>query len=112
MTTCFLHMNVVMTDQFLTAVSCQARHCSQTVLYLTSFILRSIHFDLLYSLTKYESACHAIQVNGKRFAVLTRFVDELEASLNPDEANAGERSRADGLTDQSDRDSTERSMQE
>ena len=54
----------------------------------------------------------AIQVHGKRFAVLTRFVDELEASLNPDEANIGERSRADGLTDQSDTDSSEQSMQE
>ena len=51
-----------------------------------------------------------LQVHCKRFAVLTRFVDELEASLNPEEAQVKERNRA-GAADQSDRDSSERSTQ-
>jgi len=50
-----------------------------------------------------------LQVHEKRFAVLTRFVDELEASLNPDEAIIGERSRPGNVADQSDRDSCDRS---
>ena len=51
-----------------------------------------------------------LQVHEKRFAVLTRFVDELEASLNPDEAIIGERSRPGNVADQSDRDSCDRSV--
>lgn len=42
--------------------------------------------------------------------MLTRFVDELEASLNPEEMHVAESNKA-GATDQSDRDSSERSMQ-
>ncbi len=49
-------------------------------------------------------------MHEKRFAVLTRFVDELEASLNPDEAIIGERSRPGNVTDQSDRDSCDQSV--
>lgn len=51
-----------------------------------------------------------LQVHGKRFAVLAKFVDELEASLNPDETDVGERSRPANATDQSDRDSDHHSM--
>lgn len=51
-----------------------------------------------------------LQVHGKRFAVLARFVDELEASLNPLPGNVAQRSRLGNATDQSDRESTERSM--
>lgn len=56
------------------------------------------------------NAAHMLQVHRKRFAVLTRFVDELEASLNPEEMHVVERNKA-GAADQSDRDSSERSMQ-
>ena len=53
-----------------------------------------------------------LQVHRKRFAVLTRFVDELEASLNPEEMHVAERNDLKaGATDQSDRDSSECSMQ-
>lgn len=65
---------------------------------------RSLHVFLV------SSAACMLQVHHKRFAVLTRFVDELEASLNPEEVHIVERNKA-GATDQSDRDSSERSMQ-
>ena len=52
-----------------------------------------------------------MQVHGRRFAVLTRFIDELEAALNPDEMHDMDRSN-DSAADQSDRDSSGRSVQD
>ena len=68
------------------------------------------HTRSRYTTFEHLGLCY-VQVHGKRFAVLTRFVDELEASLNPDEANVGERSRPGNAVEQSDRDSSvERSV--
>ena len=55
-----------------------------------------------------DIAC-MLQVHGKRFAVLMRFIDEIEASLNPEEAKTVDH-KAD-LAELSDHDSSEHSMQ-
>ena len=73
-------------------------------LYASCSASRSLHVFLV------PTAANMLQVHRKRFAVLTRFVDELEDSLNPEETQVVERNKA-GATDQSDRDSSERSMQ-
>lgn len=66
---------------------------------------------MLHQVYKSQLVSTDVQVHGKRFAVLIRFVDELEASLNPDEMHDMDRSRA-SFTDQSDRDSSGRSVQD
>ena len=79
-------------------------HCDTLLATCLLASLRSLRVCLV------SNAVCMLQVHRKRFAVLTRFVDELEASLNPEEMHVLEHSKP-GATDQSDRDSSERSMQ-
>lgn len=77
----------------------------------TAAEIEAVHQEIESLQSETEQAVQQYEVHGKRFAVLTRFVDELEASLNPDEANVGERSRPGNAVEQSDRDSSvERSV--
>ncbi|KAL3140903.1 hypothetical protein ABBQ32_005436 [Trebouxia sp. C0010 RCD-2024] len=73
--------------------------------------IAAVHQEIETLQTETEQAVQEYAVHGKRFAVLIRFVDELEASLNPDEMHDMDRSRA-SFTDQSDRDSSGRSVQD
>ena len=52
-----------------------------------------------------------VQVHGKRFAVLTKLIDEIEASLNAEEADVIVHNKV-GTGEQSDRDSSEHSTQD
>ena len=58
----------------------------------------------------FQSAPDMLQVHGKRFAVLTRLIDEIEASLSPEEAKVVDRSKI-SPAEESDGNSSERSMQ-
>lgn len=58
----------------------------------------------------FQSVFDVSQVHGKRFAVLTRLIDEIEASLSSEEANVVDCGKLNPV-DQSDGDSSERSMQ-
>ncbi|DBB18120.1 hypothetical protein WJX82_001170 [Trebouxia sp. C0006] len=76
----------------------------------TAAEIEAVHQEIEVLQAETGQAVQEYEVHEKRFAVLTRFIDELEASLNPDEAIIGEQSRPGNVADQSDRDSCDRSV--
>ncbi|KAA6426781.1 MAG: hypothetical protein FRX49_03106 [Trebouxia sp. A1-2] len=57
----------------------------------TAAEIEAVHQEIEVLQAETDQAVQEYEVHEKRFAVLTRFVDELEASLNPDEAIIAER---------------------
>lgn len=76
----------------------------------TASEIEAVHQEIEVLQAETDQAVQEYEVHEKRFAVLIRFVDELEASLHPDEAIIGEQSRQGNVADQSDRDSCDRSV--